>query len=135
MNILLTKFESWALYIGIIVGAIIILSIIFYLTCGLRSKREKSSKIEHVLVDELFISTLLNGLGGIENIKSVSLDNGRVKFNIIDLDLLNNDSIKTISSSGAFITGNNVKLLFKYDSLLIVETLKERGISNDWKNI
>ena len=91
----------------------------------------KSSKIEHVLVDELFISTLLIGLGGIENIKSVSLDNGRVKFNIIDLDLLNNDSIKTISSSGAFITGNNVKLLFKYDSLLIVETLKERGISND----
>jgi phosphotransferase system IIB component len=129
MNILLSKTDAWLIYIGVIVGVIIILGLVFYFTCGLRSKREKSGKVEHVVVDELFIETLLSGLGGKDNIKNVSIDNGRVKFNIIDLDLLNQDAIKTVSTSGAFITGNNVKLLFKYDSEVIVNTLKERGIN------
>jgi phosphotransferase system IIB component len=129
MNILLSKTDAWLIYVGVIVGVIVILGIIFYLTCGLRSKRESSSKVEHVVVDELFIETLLSGLGGKENIKNVSIDNGRVKFNISDLDLLNQEAIKTVSASGAFITGNNVKLLFKYDSEVIVNTLKERGIN------
>lgn len=129
MNILLSKTDAWLIYIGVIVGVIIILGLVFYFTCGLRSKREKSGKVEHVVVDELFIETLLSGLGGKDNIKNVSIDNGRVKFNIIDLDLLNQEAIKTVSTSGAFITGNNVKLLFKYDSEVIVNTLKERGIN------
>lgn len=129
MNILLSKIDAWLIYIGVIVGVIIILGLVFYFTCGLRSKREKSGKVEHVVVDELFIETLLSGLGGKDNIKNVSIDNGRVKFNIIDLDLLNQEAIKTVSTSGAFITGNNVKLLFKYDSEVIVNTLKERGIN------
>lgn len=129
MNILLSKTDAWLIYIGVIVGVIIVLGLVFYFTCGLRSKREKSGKVEHVVVDELFIETLLSGLGGKDNIKNVSIDNGRVKFNIIDLDLLNQEAIKTVSTSGAFITGNNVKLLFKYDSEVIVNTLKERGIN------
>ena len=129
MNILLTKTEAWALYIGIIVGTILILSIIFYLTCGFRFKRDNKKALEQVIVDDLFINTLLLGLGGKDNIKTLSIDNGRVKFNLLDLDLLNQEAIKEVSNSGAFITGNNVKLLFKYDSELIVETLKNRGIN------
>ena len=128
MNILLSKTDAWFLYVGIVVGVILLLAIIFYFTCGLRSKREVKGKINHVVVDEVFVSTLISGLGGKDNINSVSIDNGRVKFNIKDLDLLNQNEIKIVSSSGAFITGNNVKLLFKYDSLVIVDTLKERGI-------
>ena len=129
MNILLSKTDAWIIYVGIVLGAIILLGIIFYLTCGLRSKRDAKGKIEHVVVDETFIETLLLGLGGASNINNVSIDNGRVKFNIVDLDLLNQEAIKTVSTSGAFITGNNVKLLFKYDSEVIVNTLKERGIN------
>lgn len=129
MNILLSKTDAWMIYVGVVLGVIILLGVIFYLTCGLRSKREAKGKVEHVVVDELFIKTLLTGLGGVENIKNVSIDNGRVKFNIEDLDLLNQEAIKTVSTSGAFITGNNVKLLFKYDSEVIVNTLKERGLN------
>lgn len=129
MNILLSKTEAWIIYIGIVVGAVILLGLIFYFAFGLRSNREGKGKISHILVDEIFINNLLVGLGGQDNINRVSIDNGRVKFNIKDLDLLNQDSIKTVSSSGAFITGNNVKLLFKYDSEVIVNTLRERGIN------
>lgn len=124
----LTTLEAWLLYGGIVLGVILILSIIFYFTCGFRFKREKKSNIEHVVVDDVFIDLLIVSLGGKDNIKNLSLDNGRVKFLVEDLELLNYDKIKEVSTSGAFISGNNVKLLFKYDSELIVKTLNERGI-------
>jgi len=124
----LTALEAWLLYGGIVLGVILILSIILYFTCGFRFKREKKSNIEHVVVDDVFIDLLIISLGGKDNIKNLSLDNGRVKFLVEDLELLNYDKIKEVSASGAFISGNNVKLLFKYDSELIVKTLNERGI-------
>ena len=128
MLILLTTAEAWILYGSIVLGAVILISIVLFLICGLRSRREKNDK-DKIIVDEAFISSLLLSLGGIENIKTVSIDNGRVKFVIEDLDLLNQEIIKQISASGAFISGKNVKLLFKYDSKLIVDTLLERGVS------
>ena len=130
MVILLNTTETWLLYIGIIVGTILILGLIFFLTCGLRSKREKRNKVERVVVDEEFISTLLNGLGNLENIASVCIDNGRVKFKVNDLDLVKAEELKALSTSGVFITGNNVKLLFKYDSKDILALLVERGVEN-----
>ena len=53
----------------------------------------------------------------------------KANINILDLDLLNQEAIKTVSASGAFITGNSVKLLFKYDSEVIVKALNERGLN------
>ena len=44
MKILLTTTETWFLYIGIIVGAILLIAAILYFTCGLRFKREKKGK-------------------------------------------------------------------------------------------
>jgi hypothetical protein len=58
--ILLTVTETWFLYIGIVVAAIILLGLIFYLTCGLRSKREKKAIIEHVKIDEAFDKELFS---------------------------------------------------------------------------
>ena len=126
--IFLTVTETWFLYIGIIVLTILLIAAILYFTCGLRFKREKNNKIEHVLVDEVFLNDLIIGLGNEENILSVTIDNGRLKFKVNNLELLDTDILKKLSSSGVFITGSNVKLLFKYDSTVILEELNRRGI-------
>lgn len=130
MQILLTTTETWFLYIGIILATIILLGLILYFTCGLRSKREKEVNKEHVIVDEEFMNTLLTGMGDIINIATVSIDNGRLKFKVNDLDLVNGDILKELSTSGVFITGNNVKLLFKYDSKVILDELIKRGVQS-----
>lgn len=127
--ILLTIAETWFLYIGIILFTILLLAIILYLTCGFRFKREKKNQIEHVLIDEEFINSLILSLGEIQNIEAVSIDNGRLKFRVVDLDLLQTDKLKELSTSGVFITANNVKLLFKYDSEVILNELKNRGVN------
>ena len=126
--IYLTVTETWFLYIGIILGSILLIGLILYFVCGFRFKREKKATIEHVVVDEVFMSDLLNGLGEIENIENVSIDNGRLKFKVKDLDLLKPELLKKISTSGVFITGSNVKLLFKYDSAVILDELNHRGV-------
>lgn len=125
--ILFTVAETWLLYIGIVVATILLIGAILFFTCGLRSKRE--NKITHVVVDEKFVLDLLNGLGEQTNIKEVSIDNGRLKFKVSDLELLNTETLKSLSTSGVFISGNNVKLLFKYDSEVILDELIKRGVA------
>lgn len=127
MIVLLNTLEAWLLGLGIILGVAVILFVIFYFVSGFRKKDAKPS--ERVVVDEEFITTMLHGLGELNNINSVSVDNGRVKFSVKDLELLVADELKALSSSGVFITGNNVKLLFKYDSNTIVSALEERGVN------
>lgn len=130
MIILLNTTQTWLLYIGIILGTIILISLILYLTCGLRSKRDNSAKnVERIVVDEGFINDLLKGLGDLANISNVCIDNGRLKFKVVDLELVNGEALKALSTSGVFITGNNVKLLFKYDSKVILNELVERGVA------
>ena len=127
MIVLLNTLEAWLLGLGIILGVAVILFVIFYFVSGFRKKDAKPS--ERVVVDEEFITTMLHGLGKLNNINSVSVDNGRVKFSVKDLELLVTDELKALSTSGVFITGNNVKLLFKYDSNTIVSALEERGVN------
>ena len=127
MIVLLNTLEAWLLGLGIILGVAVILFVIFYFVSGFRKKEAKPG--ERVVVDEEFITTMLHGLGELNNINSVSVDNGRVKFSIKDLELLVTDELKALSTSGVFITGNNVKLLFKYDSNTIVSALEERGVN------
>lgn len=127
MIVLLNTLEAWLLGLGIILGVAVILFVIFYFVSGFRKKEAKPS--ERVVVDEEFVSSMLHGLGELNNINSVSVDNGRVKFSVKDLELLVADELKALSTSGVFITGNNVKLLFKYDSNTIVKALEERGVN------
>ena len=127
MIVLLNTLEAWLLGLGIILGVAVILFVIFYFVSGFRKKEAKPG--ERVVVDEEFITTMLHGLGELNNINSVSVDNGRVKFSIKDLELLVADELKALSSSRVFITGNNVKLLFKYVSNTIVSALEERGVN------
>lgn len=80
----------------------------------------------HVKVDEEFMTTLIESLGGKDNIKSYCVDNSRVKFELLDLTLAKLDTIKELSPKGVFITGNNIKTLFKYESFLIVKMLDKK---------
>ena len=128
MLILLNTTETWVLYIGIILLTILLIGLILFFTCGLRSKREKKLNKDRVIVDAVFMETLVEGIGKLENIECISIDNGRLKFKVLDLDLVNADLLKQLSTSGVFITANNVKLLFKYDSVDILNELTKRGV-------
>ena len=99
MQILLSTSQTWFLYIGIVVATIILIGLILFLTCGLRSKREKDLKKEHVVVDEVFMNTLIEGIGQLANIECISIDNGRLKFKVSDLDLVKADLLKELSTS------------------------------------
>lgn len=131
MNILISQPMAWMFYGLTFVGVFLILFLIFYFTCGFRKKRENAKKENRVTVDSAFMDKLLISLGGVDNIEGVSIDNGRVKFLVSDLDLVMSTELKTLSTNGVFITGNNVKLLFKYDAQEILHALKERGVVND----
>jgi len=125
-NLYLTQGEAWIITLGISLGVILILALILFLTCGFRFKRKNFGN--KVVIDESYINMLIEALGGFDNINGVSLDNGRVKFIINDLDKIVDDKLKELSSSGVFVSGNNLKMLFRYESVNVVNSLKAKGI-------
>lgn len=108
-------------YILIVGGAILAL---FGVSLPLIIKSKK--KEPKIKIDDEFITKLIMALGSLTNIKNVSVDNGRLKIEVNDLDVVDSNSLKDMNSNGVFITGNNIKLLFKYDSNTIKNALNSR---------
>lgn len=104
--------------IAIIAAAILILGLIL---CLIIVFKKKSSK--RIIIDKLFIDNLLVALGTINNIEEVKVDNGRLKFLVSDLDIINFESLKQMSTAGVFITGNHIKMLFQYDAKTIEKAI------------
>lgn len=101
----------------IIIGAFLVL-LIAIIVILLIKKRHKGIK-----VDDVFINELLTILGGKENIEAYSVDNARVKFVLNDLNKADLKSLHNLSPKGVFVSGKNVKTLFKYESNMIVKML------------
>ncbi|MGL4949776.1 MAG: hypothetical protein ACRC5M_05295 [Anaeroplasmataceae bacterium] len=122
----------------ILIGASILLTFILMFVIyrivffgGSRSKRHdlkplKKSKIEKINVDENFINAILFALGDISNIVNVSVDNARLKFEVRNVSIVSGEILNQIAPKGVFITGNTVKVLFKFDSKLIMNEIKKR---------
>ena len=123
MNILGINFnDGKTLIISIVIGLSIL--IILALVLLFIFKRKKNPKIK---IDEEFINNLIEYFGGISNINSVATENGgRLNITVIDLDKLNTDGIKSLATSGVFITGNTVKTLYREDSATIKMEIEKR---------
>lgn len=117
--ILLSLELEYIIAICIVLAVIIISGIV---TTIVLNKNKK----DHVVVDEEFLNNIISWLGGKENICGVSVDNARLKVSVKDVEIVDSTNLHSLSEKGVFITGNNVKLLFKYDSQLIQKEINKR---------
>ncbi len=95
------------------VVAILVVLCIFFL-------RKSKTKLK---VDEAFIQTLVTALGGKLNITKASNTNGRIQIEVEDLELVNFEEIKKLSTAGVFVTNQTIKMLFSYDSDTICQAI------------
>ena len=86
-------------------------------------KAKKNDK--KIKIDSEFINKLVSILGGKDNVLSVTNDNGRIKFDLSDLDKANLNELKELSQNGVFVTNNTVKTLFPHDAKTISNAIKQ----------
>lgn len=110
--------------IAIIIGSVLLIGLIITLIVIFKKKGSK-----RITIDQEFIDNLLMALGSISNVVNVKVDNGRLKFLVSDLDIIDFETLKKMSTAGVFITGNHIKMLFQYDANTI-----EKAVSNLIKN-
>ena len=116
---MLSMFYSMAyLLLGALLAVILLVVILIIII--------KGKKKWHVKVDEEFIQNLIVNLGGKENINNVEVEQARLKISLKDVTKANLNAIKEVAEKGVFVTGNNVKTLFKYESKLIASQLKKK---------
>jgi len=102
--------------IGSIVAVIVLLAIIVLIVS---SKKKKNKKKGFINVNEEFVDKLIGFYGGIENIKDVTVDNARLKIEVVDLEKVDLESIRDNSNGGLFVKFNTIKTLYKLDSAAI----------------
>ena len=76
-----------------------------------------------IKVNEEFINNLVEALGGRGNILDAKTINGRLHFEVENLEIVSLDTLKTLSTAGVFITNQTIKMLFSYDSASICKTV------------
>lgn len=106
--------------VGISISIAILLIVAIILFIVLKKKNNG-----HVKVDNEFITNIISFLGGKDNINSVNVDNARLKVGVNDLTKVDSNSLHSLSEKGVFITGNNVKMMFKYDSKTIMKEIEK----------
>jgi phosphotransferase system IIB component len=110
---------SMPILITIIAVSVLLLILVLILLILKFKKKNKG----HVKVDDEFMNELLLSLGGKENINKVDVLNGRLKIDLIDTSKALFDKLKEMAEAGVFVTGNTIKVLFKYDSKIIKDNL------------
>lgn len=121
MKLLLTETVeiSSNTYLWVIIGVIVILVVAFLLF----NRHKKAKNNAKIVVD----MTLINDIRGIftkENTLSITSDVSRVRFSVKDIEKLDLDKLKQIST-GVFISQNNVKVMFKDSADEIVKELEK----------
>ena len=113
---------DWLLIVLIssIASAVLMIGL-FALIVFLGKRKEKRPKI-----DENFINNIIVLYGNKDNISKVSTDNWRLKVEVNDLDKVELNKLKEISTNGVFVTGSTIKTLFREDSELIKKELEKR---------
>lgn len=120
MFLLEGSIKAWLPFI--IGGGVVFIALVVVLILLLVRRKPKQ---KHIKVDDEFTNNLLVLLGGKENILEVAVDNGRLKFKVSNLDIVNLEGIKGIATSGVFVTGNIIKTLFKLDSQIIKKAIEK----------
>ncbi|MBO5711435.1 MAG: PTS transporter subunit EIIB, partial [Acholeplasmatales bacterium] len=120
VNKIMFLFNKINVIIYSVIGALVLVGIIVGLILILKKKPKR------IKVDEEFINNIFTLLGGKQNINDITVDNARLKFKINDLDIVDLNGLKAVSNQGVFVTGDNIKTLFKYDSETIKKAMKER---------
>lgn len=117
---------NWIWIVVPVCVAILILAVVLILVFVLRKKKHPRVK-----VNQEFICEIIDALGSRKNILNASTINGRIHFEVENLELLNQAKLKELSTTGVFITNQSVKMLFSYDSELICkEVLAYKETSN-----
>ena len=105
----------WLTIVGVVVLLIIIIILVKII------KKAKLHKKPKLKIDENYIVELINMFGGKENINSIDVDGNKLKVDVIELNNVDLEGIKTKANSGVFVVNNTIKTLFMYDS----ETLRK----------
>lgn len=114
-------FDEYLAYtIAVICLILVVIALIIILAI-----RKAKKKRPHINIDESYINELINKFGSYDNIVEIGVDGNKLKVSVKNLKVVDLDGIKQMASSGVFVSGNNIKSLFKYDADILKDELEK----------
>ncbi len=113
----------------IIIISACILVVIISLGVVIALLKKKKKKVVTQNIDQEYINNIVTYLGGKDNIQDINVDQTKLKITVLNLKIVALDSLKELTSTGVFVSGNNIKILFKYESTVLKVALdKYKGV-------
>lgn len=111
----LLAISQFYLYIGIAIGLVALILILFAVL-----KTKGSKKPTHPPIDQKTIEELILNLGGISNIIAASKDGARLSFKVKSTSQCHLDVVKASGALGIFVTGTTIKMMLPYDATPLI---------------
>lgn len=113
--------------IFILVAVSIFILIITILVAILLKKKKK--KEPSLGIDSDYVAKIMDLLGGNDNVTDIDVIDTKLKISVKNLKAVNLEGLKELTLSGIFVTGNTIKILFKYESqALRTELNRYKGV-------
>lgn len=118
------KFVMIYTVLWILLAILFVVSVVFFILRLVRIHKKGKKALEEdalVVQDELFTF-----LGGNANILNVSKEMSRITVEVVDIEAVNGDGLKTLGATGVLLVGNKVKLSFSDNADGIYDVIKSQ---------
>ena len=119
MDISLAFISALTINTLLIIGVCILFGIVLVVLVS-----KSMNQGDSLTIDTEFISSLIN-IFGKDNVINISSEISRLKVEVKDIDKVDFEKLKVVSE-GVFISGSNIKVMFKDNAEKIVQLIKER---------
>ena len=117
------KLESWQLIIAIVSAAVIFLAVLLAIVI-VKRKKNRIEVIGAKALDDDFVNMLIEALGGINNIDSLSIEHQRLGVVVNELKNVSQAKLKELGLS-AFLKGKEITILLKVEPKRVYDDIKK----------
>jgi len=110
-------------WIGILVVAAIVLTILGVLKSKPKGRTQEAVADEHIL-------DYIQCFGGMQNIQAAELGGRRLKIKCYQIELLDIDRFKLLGATGIFISGSVVKMVLPYNMQKLVDYINDKKLED-----
>ena len=98
-----------------------------FIVYKIRQNRPEQKK-EQTLLELPPVEPIIDAVGGASNIKAITAESTRIKLQLDDVDLINQEELKTIATEGAYLAGDQLQISYKEHATEIAERLQKELI-------
>ncbi len=106
------------IWVYLLMGVVIFASVLIAILIGIKKKPNQKAEVP---IDASMIVTIIDHLGGLDNISDASQEGARLNIKVNDVKRCDLESIKKLGALGIFVSGKAIKFILPTNTQPLVD--------------